>query len=123
MPENFSQPFRKFARETLTVSNTVKTLTSAVYNSAVHGGNQNGNFGLKATGAIITIDTAGGIRFTTDGTAPVAGTTGQLAANSGTITAPAGPNVITLESYQAIVAFKAIRDAAADIQIQVEYFA
>lgn len=123
MATKFNQPLRPFGRETLTVSNTVKTLTASVYNGTVHAGNQNGNFAQKASSAIVTVDTAGGIRWTTDGTAPVAGTTGQLAANSGTITAPVGPNQIALESYSAIAAFKAIRDAAADCQIQVEYFA
>lgn len=101
-----------FASETITVSNAVKQLTPATYDSTgeVTGTRINVR---KARGALIEVDGANSIRYTEDGTTPVAATTGRVLNQA---------DVMVLDGYQAIVAFKAIREGASDATLQVTYY-
>src|SRR4051812_48991633 len=106
-----------FARETLTVSNAVKLLSASIYiKGATAGLNQNGVRNLKAHKAVIRVDTAGfGVRCTRDGTTPVAGATGEVIANTGTLPLPAGQVLeIVLSSFGEIAAFQMIREGGSD---------
>ncbi len=95
-----------FARERLTVSNAVKTLTSSVYNVE-------GTVGaLKARRASISVEAAD-VRYTNQGTDPVATTTGRLL--------PTG-SILWLNSPQAIATWKGIREGSVDATIEVEYY-
>lgn len=112
-----------FARETLTVSTSALKLSPTVYMKA-QPSNQNGSKVLKASGAIIRVDTAGfGVRCTEDGTTPVATSVGEVIANTGTSPLPAGTVLEkTLESFGAIVAFQMIQEGASPAVVQVEYY-
>lgn len=106
-----------FARETLTVSNSVKTLTSTLYDNVagITSGTQpvqTGSNRRRASGAVV-ITEGQAIRATKDGTDPVATTTGTKL-NTG--------DIYILETYQDIAKFKAIREGASDGTIQVEYY-
>ena len=96
-----------FAHETLTVSNTVKALTAATYEPT-------GELSLqvKPRAVLITVH-AQPIRYTFNGTNPVAATTGHYAA--------AGVEIF-VSGYQNIKNFKAIRDGGTDASIGVTYF-
>lgn len=91
-----------YANETLTVTNAVKILTAAVYQTGRHDDVQN---------CIITVEDAT-IRFWTTGTSPVAGTSGHIA-NPG--------DKIQLTRKHSIENFKAIRNGSTDAVIQVTY--
>jgi hypothetical protein len=95
-----------FARERLTVSNTVKKLTSSVYN--VEGTVPT----IKRRRARVCTENAD-IRVTSEGTNPVATTTGTLL--------PSG-STLWLHTQSAIARFKAIRDGSSDGSIEVEYY-
>lgn len=84
-------------RERVTVAGTAVGLTAATY--------------LAAQFATITVETAA-IRFTLDGTAPVASTTGHLV--------QAGQTIELYGSDQ-IAGFKAIRDTGSSAAIEVTY--
>lgn len=106
---------RIMARETLTVSTAVKTLTAATYgdqSATASTGNQVTSNRRHAIAATITCETQA-IRVTTDGTTPVAATTG-IKMNVG--------DTMVLDSYQELVNFKAVRDGASDGTIQVNYY-
>ena len=97
------------AFETLTVSSTSKALTAAKYRNAGEG-----NF-KDARVALITIDGTAGtndIRFTTDGTAPVAATTGHLAQ---------AKKPLVIRGFGNITNFRAIRESS-DATIHVSYY-
>ncbi len=101
-------------RETKTVDNTAGGvgLTATVYKDKDGGG----QFKQDARIAFITIDgdiETNDIRWTVDGTAPVAGTTGHLA--------QAG-DVIELKGFGNITKFRAIREGASSGTLQVTYF-
>ena len=101
--------------EKLTVSNSVKTLTAGKYrhfSDEVAVGATNAL--VSARSALITTEATNGLRFTLDGTAPVAGTTGHLLA---------GGSSLTLSGFGSLVNFKAIRESASDAVIHVTYFA
>lgn len=112
---NFNFHVNPLYAETLVVSNAVKQLTQTVYDGTSDNKayTQMGNKRRKARVAKVTVDTANSIRWTKDGTAPVAATTGALGRQF---------DVIYLESYAEIIKFKAIRDGASDSSIQVEYY-
>jgi hypothetical protein len=120
MPHGTQQFGNTFAFETLTVSSTAggKALTSTKYSTkTVPNSQANAAIGRNAKIAIITLDGAAGtndIRWTTDGTAPVATTTGHLYQSKS-----AEPLVIYGMSN--IVNFRAIREGGADGVIQVTY--
>lgn len=98
-----------FARERLTVADSVVTLTPATYNNS----GAAAAVREKANSARISVE-AQPLRFTEDGTAPVGSTgPGALAA--------AG-DVLYLDSYEAIVKFKAIRDTGSSSAIEVVYY-
>jgi len=88
------------AFETLTVSTVVKTLNEEIYMSGLE----------RSNSAVIDVQTAG-IKYRTDGGSPSA-TVGM--------TAGAG-DVITLESYNEVKLFKAIRSGAADATLNVDF--
>lgn len=115
----FNVTKRAFARERLTVTNAVKTLTASVYVPANStGGNQAGNFKRRATGArIVPGGSSGDINFTTDGTLPTADAT-----VSGVGTIAGARDVITLESEESIRMFKAIALTATDAIVEIEYY-
>lgn len=98
---------RVFARERLTAtSGAVKQLTASSYNQSASpvGGNQNGAYKRRATGALIQLcDSTGSQHYTVNGTDP---TTGSAVTDVG-FTA-AALDCIVLESYEAIENFKAI---------------
>lgn len=91
-----------YAQETLTVSNSVKTLTAATYKTGRHFDVQN---------CIITVEDAP-IRFWATGASPVAATSGHLV-NAG--------DKIQLTRQHSVENFKAIRDTGTDAVIQVTY--
>ena len=91
-----------YANETLTVTNAVKTLTSAVYQDGKH---------EDTYRCVITVEDAD-IRFWTTGASPVAGTSGHLAS--------AGESIILTRKHS-VSNFKAIRNAGVDVTIQVTY--
>lgn len=97
--------YRAFAREKLTVSNSVKQLTASVFDPAPESAQ-------RVKGAKIVVE-AQSLRYTEDGTDPVATTTGVLAA-AGT--------VIALKGLGAIRRFKAIREGGSDSTIEVVYY-
>lgn len=121
---SFLNQKNSIARETLTVSTVALPLTATKYVGTIRGSNQNGNKAWKARGAIVRVDTSGfGVRCTRDGTAPVAGTTGVVIVNTGTLPLPAGSLIeLVLDSYAQICAFQMIREGASDAVVQVEYF-
>lgn len=90
-----------FARERITVSTVVKTLTVPSHAVSL----------LKANYALMTIETAA-IRWTVDGTDPAATSVGHLSA--------AG-SIIELRGQDNVASFKAIRDTAVDGVIEVSY--
>jgi hypothetical protein len=96
------------AYEKLTISNAVKQLTVAKYNNVDVAGIDN-----DAQEAFVTVEASNGFRYTFDGTAPEASTTGHLAA---------GSSSFTIIGFNAIKNFKAIRDGGSDAVIHVTYF-
>lgn len=113
---NFNFHVNPLYAETLTVSNSVKQLTASVFDGVTSNNQEWSQKGIKrrkARVAKIYVDTANSIRWTKDGTAPVAATTGALGRQF---------DVIYLESYAEITHFKAIRDGGTDSSIQVEYY-
>jgi hypothetical protein len=96
-----------FAHETLTVSTAVKTLTAATYEPTGDLHQQ-----VKPRAILVTVH-AQPLRYTFDGTNPVAATTGHYAA--------AGAEIF-IGGYQNIKNFKAIRDGGTDSSIGVTYF-
>lgn len=84
-------------RERLTVAGTAVPLTAATH--------------VGAQFATLTVETAA-IRFTLNGTAPVAGTTGHLVS--------AG-QIIELYGREQIVGFQAIRDTGVSAAIEATY--
>lgn len=95
--------------ETLTVSNSVKQATAAKIR--VQAGSSPDHL-KTAKSALFTVETAA-IRFTTDGTAPVASTTGHVVAAGGSF---------VVNGYQNIVALKMIRDTGSDATVQATYY-
>ena len=85
------------AYEAVTVAGTSKALTAGTYSTRRY--------------ALITVETAP-IRFTLDGTPPVAATTGHLVY--------AGDQ-IELDSNEDITSFRAIRETATSATLQVTY--
>lgn len=85
--------------EKLTVSNSVKTLTAAKY-----AGQQ---------GCLITAEATNGLRYTFDGTAPVAATTGHLLAGGGTL---------RVVGKDLMANLKMIREGGSDAVIHVTCF-
>lgn len=108
----FIQTLRPFGQETLTVSNTVKQLTQTLYDNTAQITTLR-NLQRKARGVTVENTSANVIRYTEDGTAPVAATTGSLL-NPG--------DIKLLESYESIVKFKMIRDGASDATVNVDYY-
>jgi hypothetical protein len=106
----FNQTKTAFTREKVTVDATVGgvSLTTATYEDHAAADAVK----KSATGAKITVETQS-IRYTEDGTAPVAAGAGTLAT--------AGTQII-LESYQAIKKFKAIRETGSSATIEVVYY-
>lgn len=118
----FNVTKRCFARERLTVTNAVKTLTASVYDptsvTAPAAPNQTGTYKRRATGARIVLGrTSGDINFSGEGTAPTAD---ETVAGVGTVAG--ARDVLMLESEQAIRMFKAIRLDVTDAIIEVEYY-
>lgn len=95
--------------EKLTISNAVKQFTAAEYSDVALGTNSK----VDAAEAFITVEATNAFRWTVDGTAPVAATTGHLAA---------GSSSFTLTGYDAISKFKAIRESGSDAVIHVTFF-
>jgi hypothetical protein len=111
---NVQQPMPS-SHEAVVVGSTAVSLTATKYNapaSSTHAG------GKQAAKALITVESAS-IRWTCDGTTPVYHAT----ATSATGHSANVDDVITLEGYDAIRLFKAIRnDAATDALVRVSYF-
>lgn len=106
----FNSPKHAFARERLTITNAVKTLTAATYDpSSDH---------KRATGArIAVLSGSGTFTFTEDGTTPTADATTV----SGVGTPAEAGDIIYLESFAAVSNFKAIR-VATDAIVEVVYY-
>jgi hypothetical protein len=98
--------YRAFARERIAVDGTVKVLTATLYNPLPE------QTSKQATLARITVE-AQPLRYTEEGTDPVAATTGTLAAAS---------DVIYLKGLSAIQKAKFIRDGGTSSAIEVVYF-
>ena len=92
--------------EKLTISDSVKQFTAAKYSNT-------GDDKVDAVEAFITVEATNGFRWTVDGTAPTAASTGHLAA---------GSSSFTIEGFNTIKNFKAIRDGGSDAVIQVTFF-
>lgn len=103
---------RAFARERLTVTNAVKTLTASVYNDTTRVERP-----IKASAARIQVLAGSGqIQFTEEGTAPTADVT-----VTGVGTQLNAGDILFLESYEAIKNFKAIR-VATDAILEINYY-
>lgn len=104
---------RNGKRERKTVSTAAVKLTSTAYTvQQAAAANKYNVPDILPKGAIITVET-NSIRWTIDGTAPVATTgPGHLAAAN---------DVIYLDSFQKIKEFQAIREGAADAALEVTY--
>ena len=117
----FNSKKQAFARERLTVTSAVKTLTASVYNDASpvgHVPTQDGNRQRKATGARLVAESASGdFHFTEEGTDPTASV-----AVAGVGTLGAARDVIVLDSYEAICKFKMFSAGGADAIVEVVYF-
>lgn len=102
--------------ETVTVSNTAKQLTEAKFtNYSLTGLAVPTDQALaNARCAFITVEATNGLRYTFDGTDPVAATTGHLLAGGGSL---------AIYGYTNIKNLKMIRDGGSDAAIQVSYFA
>lgn len=94
-----------YAHETLAVSTAVKTLTAGTFEPTDF-------LPVRCRGALITVH-AQPLRYTLDGTSPVAATTGHVAASGAEI---------FIKGYHNVKNFKAIRDGGTDSQIGVTYF-
>jgi hypothetical protein len=111
-----SQPFeipgglRPFARERLTVSNVVKTLTAATYEDTANVGSVNRK---RAQFATVYVVGAGNILVTVDGTTPSA---------SAGVEVPL-TETYPLRRYDEIKRAKFLRDDATDADIEVTYYA
>jgi uncharacterized protein YlxW (UPF0749 family) len=102
---------RAFARERITVSNTVKQLTSSTYEDNSNLGSVNRK---RAQAAQITVLGSGlSIYRTEDGTTP--------SSNEGVINYSG--DIIDLNGYDAIKKFKTIRATGSDVDIEVVYYA
>lgn len=98
--------------EAVTVSSTSKALTLTKYRAVSAGGQTH----MNARIAFITLDGAietNVIRWTVDGTAPVASTTGHVLQPGQTL---------VIRGFGNIVNFRAIRDLSTDCKLQVTYF-
>lgn len=113
----FLSKLNPFKQETLTVSNTVKTLTASAYNATSEfNGTAGGSFiniPRKARAAKVENTSSNAIRYTEELTAPVAATTGSLL-NPG--------DFKFLESLESIQKFKMIREGASDATVDVSYY-
>jgi len=99
-------------RERLTVPVGAVNLTATAYTLADTRDANHDTFGdRKPKAAVITVE-AQPIRWTIDGTAPVATSLGHTAVAT---------DVIFLDSLQKIVNFRAIRDGAIDSVLEVTY--
>ncbi len=97
----YSEQYSPFAYETITVADTAVGLTSATYKPSEK---------FFAVKAILTLETAQ-IRFRIDGTAPTS-TEGHLLEVG---------EILTLESYDEISKFKAIRTGGTSGTLRVTY--
>ena len=61
---------------------------------------------------LVTVDSVNSLRYTIDGTTPVAGTTGHVLNNG---------DAITLANFQAMLTFRAVREGGADSKLQITY--
>lgn len=113
----FLSKLNPFASETITVDNTVKTLTPATYNATSEfsgaASSQVVKTPRKAKAAKVVVDSANAIRVTEDLTTPVAATTGVVYNQNDTL---------FLESLEAIQKFKTTRDGASSSSLQVTYY-
>ncbi len=98
-----------FARERLTVTNAVKTLTAATYTDA---GSYGSTLQRAARAAKVTV-IAQPLTYTEQGTDPVVGSVG---------TPVVATTEIFLASLDAIRKFKAIRTGGTDAEIEVVYY-
>lgn len=106
--DNVTQYRGAFAKEKLTVSNSVKVLTNSVYNPTVTG---RPSSQTRADYALITIESAC-IRYWPTGDNPTT-TDGHMICDTGTI---------TIFGFNNIKNWKAIRTASTDVTIQVSYY-
>ena len=97
-----------YAHETLAVTNAVKTGTVAIHTPT----SVTDATAVKPRAVLITVH-AQPIRYTFDGTNPVAAATGHYAA--------AGTEIF-ISGYANVKNFKAIRDGSTDAAIGVTYF-
>jgi hypothetical protein len=98
---------RAFARERLTVSSIVKTLTASVYDDTASADAVR----QKASAVKISVE-ANALRYTEEGTDPVAATTGTIAR---------ADDQLWFDSYEAIKKLKFIRETS-DATIEVVYY-
>ena len=89
------------AFETVTVTDTVTSLNVEVYRAGLE----------KSNHALMAVEAAS-IRFTTDGSQPIAASRGILA-NDG--------DIIELTSYNEVKLFRAVRTGAVSATLQVDY--
>jgi hypothetical protein len=110
-PRDRATYVRSGKREVLTVSNAVKQLTSATYAiQQAAAANKSHISDILPIGAVIQV-LGQPIRFTLDGTDPAAAVGFSTVAK----------DLIYLNSYQEVKAFKAIREGASDATIEVLY--
>lgn len=94
--------------ESFTVSSAVKQGTPAKYIVYANTPEQR----RSAKSALITVEGAD-IRFTTDGTAPVAATVGHKVLSGGSF---------TVNGFQNVAGLKMIRNAAVDATVHITYY-
>jgi hypothetical protein len=106
---------RAFARERVQITNGGAVgLTAAIYNDSAN----NVTKVKHASAARLVLDTGSGdIHFTEEATAPTVATN-----NTGVGSFAGAGDVIILESYEAIVKFKAIALTATNAQAEVVYY-
>lgn len=108
----FNSILRPFGQETITVSNAAIQCSATLYDNISQIATDR-NRQRKARGAKVENTSANAIRYTEDGTTPVAGGPGSIL-NQG--------DIKYLESYESIVKFKMIREGASNATADVEYY-
>lgn len=108
----FNIALRPYNSQTLTVSTAVVQLDTTKLNDDA-GVTTTRNLRKKARGVTLENTSVNVVRYTEDGTTPVAGGPGKLLH---------GGDIKYIETYEAALKIKLIREGASDATVDVEYY-